>query len=118
MDQIHPDLMGHYTRNEAMWKLWQQHGINEQTPINVDFQFVCPKYDNGIELKKILEKEGLNVNLRKIRKFIFFIKGDIEATMPTQTWSLQKIQEYTTKYFNLSIQVGCDLDGLGAFMPK
>lgn len=117
MEKIHPDLKGHFERNEEMWGVWQAHGINEETPINVDFHFECPSYEKGLELKSLLEERGLDVKLVKEKKFFFFTKGLIEVTMPTQTWTLEKVQECTEMYFKIASLKGCELDGLGAYMP-
>ena len=111
------DLQGHIDRNNSMWKIWEEHGVNEETELIVNFHVSSPNRNSTESLCKELLDKNIRFSLNERKKFIFFRTWEISADVEKK-WSLYELQEMTKVLFSLSKNVGVTLEGLGAKMPK
>ena len=111
------DLQGHIDRNNSMWKIWEEHGVNEETELTVNFHFSSPNRNSTESLCKELLDKNIRFSLNERKKFIFFRTWEISADVEKK-WSLYELQEMTKVLFSLSKNVGVTLEGLRAKMPK
>lgn len=115
MDNNKADMQGHLDRNEKMWKLWEQYGVNSETLLTVNFHFYASNIKSMELLCKELANEGIVHRVKKTRTLLFFKGWQIEADI-TKKWTLPELQGKTGNLFILSLQVGVSLEGCGALI--
>ena len=109
------EMQGHLDRNEKVWEIWEQHGVNPSTKLTVNFHFYASNKQNMDLLCKELADADIIYRVTQTRTLIFLKGWKIEADI-TQTWTLAELQGKTGYMFVLSKQVGVTLEGLGALI--
>jgi len=111
------ELIAHLKRNEMMWQIWNENGLDSGTEFIVNFQF----YSTKKKFTELLTHELSNNNIEhriSNTKTLLFLKGwNIEADIKSY-WTLEELQEKTQKMFLMSQETGTSLEGCGAFIPK
>ena len=115
MDNNKIEMQGHLDRNEKVWKLWGEYGVNPNTELTVNFHFYASKKQNMDLLCKELSDADIIYRVRQTRTLIFLKGWKIEADI-TKKWTLPELQGKTGYMFVLSKQVGVSLEGGGALI--
>ncbi len=111
------ELNAHFERNEKMWQIWEESGINSETELVVNFHFYSTRKRNTELLCKILSEENIPHRTEKTRTLIFLKGWNIEADIKKK-WTLAELQGKAGNMFLLAEQTGVSLEGCGAFMPN
>lgn len=111
------ELNAHFRRNENMWQIWEQNGIDSKTEFIVNFHFYSPKKENMEFLCEELSNDDIPNRVKETRTLIFLKGWKIEADI-SKKWTLPELQAKTGGMFVLSQQTGVSLEGCGALMPK
>ncbi|MRI00034.1 hypothetical protein GH721_05735 [Kriegella sp. EG-1] len=111
------ELNAHLKRNENMWQIWEENGVNSESELTVNFHFYSTRKANTELLCKVLSDENIPHRVEKTRT-LFFLKGwKIEADIKRR-WTLPELQGKTGNMFILAEQTGVSLEGCGALMPN
>ena len=116
MEENNSEMQGHLDRNESMWKIWEEHGVNSETELTVNFHFYSANKQKTELLCEILKSENIKFEVKQTRTLIFLKGWEITADI-TKKWNLPELQGKTGNLYILSKQVGVSLDGCGAKMP-
>ncbi|WP_440122202.1 hypothetical protein [Tenacibaculum sp. Ill] len=111
------ELNAHFERNEKMWQIWEENGIDSQTELVVNFHFYSTCKENTELLSKVLSDESIPHRIEKTRTLIFLKGWNIEADIKKK-WTLTELQGKTGNMFILAKQTGVSLEGCGAFIPE
>ena len=111
------EINAHFKRNERLWEIWEENGINSETELTVNFHFYSPKKENMEFLCKVLSEEKIPYRVEKTRTLIFLKGWKIEADFKKK-WTLPELQGKTGNMFILAQQTGVSLEGCGALMPN
>jgi hypothetical protein len=111
------ELEGHFRRNESMWKIWQEHGVNPETELTINFHFYSAKKENMELLCDELKFDNIDFEVTQTRTFIFLKGWEITANIQKK-WTLPELQGKTGNLFIMSKQTGVSLEGCGALMPE
>ncbi|WP_452227579.1 ribonuclease E inhibitor RraB [Lacinutrix sp. MEBiC02404] len=111
------ELNAHFERNEKMWQIWEENGIDSETELVVNFHFYSTRKRNTELLCKILSDENTPYKIEKTRTLIFLKGWNIEVDIKKK-WTLTELQGKTGNMFLLAEQTGVSLEGCGAFMPN
>jgi len=117
MEKNSTEMQGHIDRNESMWNIWKEHGVNSETELTVNFHFYSANKQKMELLCEELKSENIKFEVKEARTLIFFKGYEITADI-TKKWSLPELQGKTGNLYILSKQVGVSLDGCGAKMPN
>jgi hypothetical protein len=117
MGNNNSELEGHFSRNEIMWKIWEERGVDSETELIVNFHFYAGKKKNMELLCVELEKDHIDFKVRETRTLIFLRGWEITADIKNK-WTLPELQGKTGNLFIMSKQTGVSLEGCGALMPK
>jgi hypothetical protein len=102
-----------YLDNKELWSLWQRHGITEATPFIVDFQFITHQEGSARELFELYkEQDG-----KKVEVYVKDGTWNVEISMPSQTWTLEKLDQQAREFHEIAKKHGCSIDGIGAIIP-
>lgn len=112
-----PELNEHLERNESMWHVQKENGIDSETELVVNFHFYSTRKENTELLCKALSDENIPYSIEKTRTLIFLKGWNIETDIKKK-WTLVELQEKTKTMFLLAEQNGVSLEGCGAFMPN
>ncbi len=107
-----------YWDNSRLWKQWLNYGVNISTPLEVDFDFYSVNREPAEALFQSLEKSALKPEIHKRRKGLFSSWWSVHITLPPQPWDLSKLNEHAQKFVKLADEHGCELDNIGAMMPR
>lgn len=107
-----------YLNNDDLWDLWRQHGVNENTLLNVEFQFITKKRESANEFINLLNQQGYKTDLGRIRKGLFNMFWNINLTTSAQTWTAEKLNQQAKGLHKLALEHDCIIDGIGTIMPK
>ena len=110
------ELEKHFERNEKMWKIWEQRGVNSETNLRVFFHFYATNKEDLNSLCQELEEYNIVYKKKEVRTFIFFKGWKVDAEI-TQKWSLPLLQGKMGRFFLMAQQTGVSLEGCGAIMP-
>jgi len=111
------ELQDHLNRNEKMWAIWKQYGVDSETELTINFHFYATKKENMELLCGELESENIQYDVKET-KTLFFLKGwEINANIKKK-WTLPELQGKTGNLFIMSKQTEVSLEGCGALMPK
>ena len=66
------ELEKHFERNEKMWKIWEQRGVNSETNLRVFFHFYATNKEDLNSLCQELEEDNIVYQKKEVRTFIFF----------------------------------------------
>ena len=114
---MNENLEGNLVRNEAMWRVWLEHGVTESTPLDVDFHFYATNKEAASALAEALRGSGIDKAEVCATKTLWILKGwTVEAT-ERGTWSLEKLQNRTRAFCSLARSHDCSMEGCGAVMP-
>jgi hypothetical protein len=116
MENNQKELEGHFKRNENMWKLWVEHGVNSETELTVDFHFYASKKQDMENLCRELEADDLTYKVKQTKTLLFLKGWEIETSI-VQKWTLSLLQAKTGRMFLMSLQTGASLEGCGALLP-
>ncbi|OXA96090.1 ribonuclease E inhibitor RraB [Flavobacterium hercynium] len=111
------ELQEHLERNEQMWKIWEERGVNSETELTVNFHFYAAKKDRMQLLVDELKAEEMVFRVKETRTLLFFKGWQIETDI-TQKWSLPLLQAKMGWMLVLARQTDVSLEGCGAVMPK
>lgn len=111
------ELEGHFKRNESMWNLWVERGLNTDSEFIVNFHFYSARKENMEILCKVLDEEKIPYRVKKTRTMIFFKGWKIEADI-NKKWTIEELQGKTGNMFILAEQTGVSLEGCGAIVPQ
>ncbi|MBS7230201.1 ribonuclease E inhibitor RraB [Flavobacterium psychroterrae] len=111
------ELLQHFDRNEKMWEIWEQKGVNSETELTVNFHFYAVKKDRMQLLTQELESDEIVFRVKETRTLLFFKGWQIEADIK-QKWDLILLQAKMGRMFLMAEQTGVSLEGCGAVMPK
>ena len=111
------ELNAHLKRNENMWQIWVQNGIDPTTEFIVNFHFYTPKKENMELLCKKLTNQNTPFNVKQTRTLIFMKGWKIEAEI-LKKWALAELQLKTRAIVFLSQQAGVSFEGCSVLMPK
>ncbi|MEO0505366.1 MAG: ribonuclease E inhibitor RraB [Bacteroidota bacterium] len=111
------ELNAHFKRNEDMWQVWKEKGVDSKTELTVNFHFYSTRKENTELLCKILSDENIPHRVEKTRTLIFLKGWKIEADIK-KNWTLPELQGKTGNMFILAEQTGVLLEGCGAVMSN
>ena len=111
------ELEAHFKRNEHMWQIWKEKGVNSETELTVNFHFYSARKENTELLCSVLLDEDIPHRIEKTRTLIFLKGWKIEADIKKK-WTLDELQGKTGNMFILAQQLGVSLEGCGALMPN
>lgn len=111
------ELQAHFDRNEKMWAIWQERGVNSETELTVNFHFYAAKKKNMELLCAELKSDNIEFRVEETRTLVFLKGWKITADIKRK-WTLPELQGKTGNLFILSKQTGVSLEGCGAFMPN
>lgn len=117
MENNNSEMQGHMTRNESMWNIWKEHGVNSETELTVNFHFYSASKQKMELLCEVLQSENIVFDVKVTRTLIFLKGWEISADI-TKKWTLPELQAQTGNFYIMSKQVGVSLEGCGAKMPK
>ena len=86
------ELNAFFKRNEHMWQIWQQDGINSETEFIVNFQFYAPKEADMKLLCKKLTTRSIPNKIKETRTLIFIKGWKVEADI-SKKWTLAELQK-------------------------
>ena len=111
------ELNAQLKRNEKMWQIWEQNGIDYKTEFIVNFHFYTPKKENMELLCQKLANQNTPTSVKETRTLIFLKGWKIEAEI-LKKWTLDELQLKTKRIVFLAQQAGVSLEGCSALMPK
>lgn len=111
------ELNAHLERNESMWQVWKENGIDSETELTVNFHFYSTRKENTERLCKTLSDYNIPYSIEKTRTLIFLKGWNIETDIKKK-WTLEELQEKTKNMFIIAEKTGVSLEGCGAFMPN
>ena len=104
-------------KDEHLWRMWQEDGVTEDTSLSVDFSFYATSAKAAELIADALRRWGLtNVEVTTTRTLWIFRGWEITG-VEDGTWSLQKLQDRTTRYERLAEICHSTYGGYGAMMP-
>ena len=114
------ELAGNLMRNSQMWETWKEHGVTENTHLNVDFFFIAPNTAAKDNLVQAAQAKGLETHISTNWRWFFKKSFYCKVTFPAQKWTLEKLQEQTKEMWSLAGEAhdSIELDGSGASMPS
>jgi len=107
----------HLKRNEKMWQIWEENGIDLETQFVVHFHFYATQKENTELLSKALSNENIPHSIEKTTTLIFLKGWRIQAEIKKK-WTLAKLQEKTANLFLHAKQTRVSLEGCGTFIPN
>lgn len=116
MENNNKELQGHFSRNESMWKIWEEHGINSETDFIVNFHFYSANKRNMESLCSELKSDEIEFKVKETKTLLFLKGWEITADIQKK-WTLPELQGKTGNLFIMSKQTGVSLEGCGALMP-
>jgi hypothetical protein len=103
-------------KDESLWRMWQEDGVTETTPLAVDVFFYATRQDAAHQIASALRQWGLTkVEMKTTRTFLIF-KGWEITGVEDGTWSLQKLQDRSKRYVRLAEIWDVSYDGCGALI--
>ena len=111
------DISNHLERVRKMWSAWEQHGVDNTTELEVDFNFIAPNEESAHALAKRIADISLDVEIRKHTFLFFWTTWNVDAKSPKQAWSAEALVEITTKLHHIAVESNCTFDGSGALLP-
>jgi hypothetical protein len=111
------ELQAHFDRNEKMWTIWQEYGVDSETDLTINFHFYATKKKNMEFLCGELESDNIEFDIKETKTLIFLKGWEITANIKKK-WTLPELQGKTGNLFIMSKQTGVSLEGCGALMPK
>lgn len=85
-------------RDEVLWRMWQEPGVTEDTPLAVDVNFYASRKEAAEDIAEALRRWGLTkVEMKTTRTLLIFKEWEI-CGVEDGTWSLEKLQERSRRY--------------------
>jgi hypothetical protein len=110
-----------YLENEDLWKDWLKHGVNENTPLEIDFSFISNSQESAESFTQFLQKSGQKASFEEYKIYEKYHPNekmwDINLTYPQQTWTLEKLNQKAKELKEIAEKYSCSLDGIGAMLP-
>jgi hypothetical protein len=103
-------------KDESLWRMWCEEGVTESTPLGVDVFFYAARKEAADHIAEALRKWGLTkIEVKSTRTLLIF-RGWRISGVEEGTWSLQKLQDRTSRYERLAEICGATYDGCGALI--
>ncbi|HEU4387720.1 MAG TPA: ribonuclease E inhibitor RraB [Blastocatellia bacterium] len=100
--------------NKQTWSALQRHGVDEQTPLRLDFSYNAPSRSSAEELRSFLAQEtDYDVRVES-DGWLLSKRWRLEGTTQSTTLSQQTLDEWVTWMVIAGKENGgCDFDGWG-----
>src|SRR5437899_222197 len=103
-------------KDESLWRMWQEEGVTESTPLAVDIFFYATQKDSAHHIAAALRQWGLtNVEVKTTRTLWIF-KGWEITGVEDGTWSLEKLHDRSRRYLRLAEIWSATYDGCGTLI--
>ncbi len=99
---------------ESTWKLFQTHGVTDDTELALDFCFVTSNEEQAVALSRCLDE--CTVQVRK-GGFLFWKKWYVEGQTEPMRTTYDGLKEWLQNMVATGWKYDCEFDGFGARMP-
>ena len=103
-------------KDENLWRMWQEEGVTEQTPLAVDVFFYSTRKDFAQQIAEGLRGWGLTKVEVKTTRTLWIFKGWEVTGVEESTWSLEKLHDRSRRYLRLAEIWSSTYDGCGALI--
>jgi Regulator of ribonuclease activity B len=117
---IEEKIEQHIRGNSELWEAWQEAGIDQNTPLRIDFTYYFASKKSAELLASLLTDRQMAVSITKTRSLLILVGYMVKATTTEQQWTLDKLNTKTKELIEITAQngIGGILEDIGAYMPK
>ena len=106
-------LSSQLSMTHETWKRLQSHGVNEQTPLKLDFLYYAPTRQSAESCKNHLLQYEYKVSIWQENNESWVVEGQTQSTEVNKEILLQWVDYMVSAGW----QYGCHFDGWGTEVP-